>query len=72
VQPQVSYTRTTVTFTWAAGAGRHYRIQFKNTLSEPVWQTLGPDITATTTTASASDPSYGRVPQRFYRIAVVH
>jgi hypothetical protein len=47
-------------------------VQFKHTLSDPDWQTLGSDITATNTTASGSDPRFGGMPQRFYRILVVH
>jgi D-alanyl-D-alanine carboxypeptidase len=68
VQPQVSWTGGTVGFSWPAIPGHRYRVQFKRTLSDPDWQTLGPDITAENQTASASDSGLGGMPQRFYRI----
>jgi hypothetical protein len=71
VQPQVSWTTDAVTFTWTASPGHNYRVQFKNVLSDPAWQTLGADITATNRAASGSDPGFGGAPQRFYRILLV-
>jgi D-alanyl-D-alanine carboxypeptidase len=71
VKPQVTWTGSTVAFTWPATLGRTYRVQFKHTLSDPDWQTLGSDITATSTTASSTDASFGGVSQRFYRIWLV-
>jgi hypothetical protein len=68
VQPQVSWTGGTVGFSWPAIPGHRYQVQFKRTLSDPDWQTLGPDITAENQTASASDSGLGGMPQRFYRI----
>ena len=71
LQPQVSWTGGSVAFTWPASPGHSYRVQIKHALSDPDWQTLGSDIIATDTTASASDPGFGGVPQRFYRIWLV-
>ena len=68
VQPQVSWTNRAVTFNWASRPGLTYQVQFKNTLSDPAWQTLGSNIIATGTTALGSDAAFGDVPQRFYRI----
>ena len=68
VQPQVSWTGGTVGFRWPAIRGHRYQVQFKRTLSDPDWQKLGPDITAEDQTASASDPGFAGMPQRFYRI----
>jgi D-alanyl-D-alanine carboxypeptidase len=68
VQPRVNWTDSTVTFTWPASPGHSYRVQCKQTLSDPDWQTLGSDIIAAGATASGSDASFGGVPQRFYRI----
>ena len=68
VQPQVSWTNKAVTFNWASRPGLTYQVQFKNTLSDPAWQTLGSNIIATGTTALGSDAAFGDVPQRFYRI----
>jgi hypothetical protein len=36
-----------------------------------LWETLGSDITAASTTASGTDPGFGGVPQRFYRILLM-
>jgi D-alanyl-D-alanine carboxypeptidase/D-alanyl-D-alanine-endopeptidase (penicillin-binding protein 4) len=71
VPPQVSWSDSAVTFTWPASPGHSYRVQFKNTLSDPAWQPLGSDITATGMTAAGSDPGFGGAPQRFYRIWLV-
>lgn len=71
VQPQVTWIGGTVGFTWPATPGHSYRVQFKRTLSDPDWQTLGSEITATSTTATSTDASFGGVPQRFYRIWLV-
>ena len=68
VQPQVTWTASTVAFTWPASPGRTYRVQFKRTVSDPDWQTLGSDITAMGTTASGADSDFRGVSQRFYRI----
>ncbi len=70
VRPEVSWTNNAVVFTWAASPGRDYRVQFKDTLSDPTWHTIGSDIIATNTPASGSDPGFGGAPQRFYRIFV--
>jgi len=71
VQPQVTWTTNAVAFTWAASPGHSYRVQFKNALSDPAWQTLGAEVIATNRTASGSDPGFGGVAQRFYRILLV-
>jgi len=56
---------------WNASAGLTYRVQFKTNLDDAVWQTLGPDITATNPIASKADfPA--NAPQRFYRILLVN
>jgi hypothetical protein len=68
VQAQVSWINHAVNFTWAARPGLSYQVQFKDTLSDPAWQTLGSEITATNTTASESDWGFSGVSQRFYRV----
>ena len=72
MRPEVSLTSNTTTFTWAASVGQKYRLQFKNDLSDPQWQTLGSDITATTPTVFTADTSLGTAPQRFYRLVMVN
>ena len=71
VHPQVSWTNSTVTFTWPANPGHSYRVQFKQTLSDPPgkrWARISPPLS---TTASGTDPGFGGVPQRFYRVWLV-
>jgi D-alanyl-D-alanine carboxypeptidase/D-alanyl-D-alanine-endopeptidase (penicillin-binding protein 4) len=68
VQPQVGWTSNIVAFTWAASPGRKYRVQFKNSLSDPAWQTLGGDVAATNTSAAKVDSMPSGVLQRFYRV----
>ena len=72
LQPEVSMTGNIVVFTWPASAGQRYRIQFKESLSDVPWQTLGADITAMGTTVSARDASMGDHSQRFYRVFPVN
>jgi Putative Ig domain len=58
------------TLTWSAISGTTYRVQFKTNITDTTWGDLVPDITATGTTASTSDPSSTN-DMRFYRILVV-
>jgi hypothetical protein len=52
---------------WTALPGRTYRVQYKPTLAAATWTDLLPDITATDSLASATDP-VGSASQRYYRI----
>ncbi len=70
LQP-ASISSTNVTLTWSALSNATFRVQFKDDLSEAVWQTLSPDITATNSSATAVDPNFGSVPRRFYRLLIV-
>jgi hypothetical protein len=55
---------------WNAIAGQTYRLQYKPTLTATNWTDLAPDITATASTASATD-AVGAAPERFYRILLL-
>jgi hypothetical protein len=55
---------------WNAIPGQSYRLQYKPTLAATNWADLPPDITATASTAVATD-TVGSDPQRFYRILVL-
>jgi hypothetical protein len=71
--PQVlktTLTNNTITLTWSASAGLKYRVQYKNTLTDPSWITLSPDVNATATTASKVDTLAGT--NRFYRIILLN
>ena len=70
-QPQISLSNNVVTLTWRGVAGARYRLQFKERLSDPVWQMAGPEIAATQTGVLKVDAVFEDTPQRFYRIEVV-
>jgi D-alanyl-D-alanine carboxypeptidase len=72
VIPEVSLVNGAATFTWMTGAGKKYRLEFKNSLSDPQWQTLGSDILATAATVSTADADLGVASQRFYRLVEVN
>jgi hypothetical protein len=55
---------------WSAIPGQKYRVQYKDNLNDLAWNDLGPEVTATLTTATMSDPP--GVTQRFYRVQVVN
>jgi hypothetical protein len=66
----VSASNDTAVLTWSAIPGTTYRVQYKNDLAEPAWETLGPDVTASDSLATAMDSDLAGIPQRFYRIIV--
>jgi D-alanyl-D-alanine carboxypeptidase len=70
--PQWNLTNNNLTLSWNASAGLTYRVQFKTNLNDVLWQTLGTDVTATSTTCSKLDNSSPGDPQRFYRISLVN
>jgi D-alanyl-D-alanine carboxypeptidase len=70
-QPQISLSNNVVTLTWAAVAGASYRLEFKERLSDPVWQRAGPDITAAQAGMMKVDAVFEGAPQRFYRICLL-
>jgi YD repeat-containing protein len=60
-----------VTVQWQSVAGKTYRLQFKNSLTDPDWTDLAGTVTATGPTAAGMDvPSTGR-PARVYRVILV-
>ena len=59
----------TVAFTWRALAGHLYQAQFTTSLIQTNWTDLAAPITATNTTATASD-IIGADRQRFYRVVL--
>jgi hypothetical protein len=56
------------TLAWSAIAGFTYRLQYKNTLTDPLWLDVPGDIDATNNFASKLDPGAGTNRSRFYRI----
>jgi hypothetical protein len=63
-------TDDSVTLVWNAVAGKTYRVQYKNGLSEATWSDLSGDVTANSATASKIDDTLGSNAQRFYRIVL--
>ncbi len=54
--------------TWPAVPGKSYQVQYKNNLSDPVWQNLNGSVSIAGTNGYASDFAPA-TSQRFYRIA---
>jgi len=63
----VTTTNGNIHLTWSALPGQNYQIQYKTNLSQSTWSNLGGVITATNSTATASD-SIGPDRQRFYQV----
>ena len=63
-------TNGTVSFSWNAGIGSIYQVQFTTNFLTGSWTNLGVTNTATQSTMSASD-SIGTDAQRFYRVVLV-
>lgn len=59
-----------VTLTIPAIAGKTYRVEYKNNLSDFAWSPLGGNRHATAATLTIDD-NIGAQPQRFYRVLVV-
>ncbi len=58
------------TLTWSAIPGGTYRLQYKDTLDNPTWHDIVPDISATASTVTTTDLVNG-ASQRFYRVLLV-
>lgn len=56
---------------WSAVPGKTYRVQFKASVSDPTWNDLAGDITATDATGVKEDASVGAAAQRYYRVLLV-
>jgi hypothetical protein len=61
---------TNILLTWGSISNTTYRVQYKGALDNSAWNALTPDVTATGSTASATDPIAPT--QRFYRILLVN
>ncbi len=68
---EVEYNGGGLTLTWAAQAGRTYRVQYKSDLASPDWIDLPGDINASVETASKTDPATEGDAQRFYRVVLL-
>jgi hypothetical protein len=59
---------TVANVSWHSAPTKHYRLQYKNELSDPVWQAVGSDVTATDVITVQQDPNIGSLDYRFYRV----
>ncbi len=66
----VSVLSNTATAIWNSIAGQTYRLQYKNSLGDPAWRSIVPDIVANGTATSGSD-IVGAITQRFYRVVLL-
>jgi hypothetical protein len=66
----LSLSNGLATLTWTASAGRSYRLQYTESLPATNWLAISPDITASDSTATASD-AVGSSSQRFYRVLLL-
>jgi hypothetical protein len=53
---------------WYSTPNKHYRLQYKNTLSDSAWMAVGSDVQATGSITVQADPSIGPNGERYYRV----
>jgi hypothetical protein len=64
----ITYAPGSVTITWSNAVASHgYQVQYKNTLSDSSWTSIGSSVTATGSTASYTDTT-ATGGTRFYRV----
>jgi hypothetical protein len=66
----VRQSGSSVTFTWSATSNQMYQIQFKASLTQSNWTTVGGTLTASNSTITASEP-IGTNAQLFYRVVLL-
>jgi beta-glucosidase len=64
----ISLTQAGATLRWSASVGAVYRVNYKNSLSDPVWNNGSGDITGSNTTWIWVDVTAPGVSQRFYQV----
>jgi hypothetical protein len=62
----ISRSGSSFTLAWSAAAGQVYQVQFKTDLNQINWTPLGSNLTASSSTLTASDSMTNA--QRFYRV----
>ena len=65
----ISVSNAVALIAWSSTSGAVYRVQYKDNLTNSVWNALTPDLTATGSLTSKSDPIGSA--QRFYRVLLV-
>jgi hypothetical protein len=64
----VEFVGSVANVSWYSTPNKHYRLQYKNTLSDPTWTAVGGDVLATGAITVQSDPNIGANATRFYRV----
>jgi hypothetical protein len=64
----VEFVGSEADVSWYSTANKHYRLQYKNTLSDPAWTAVGSDVLATGSITVQADPNIGSNMQRYYRV----
>jgi hypothetical protein len=64
----VKRSGTTATVFWRTAPGKHYQLQYKNTLLDAAWTDVGSVLAATDFTSSEPDNTIGTNGQRYYRV----
>lgn len=64
----VAFQAGQTTLVWPATPILPSRVQYKDSLNDPVWHDLPSGVSVNGATASVSDPAAGGTPQRFYRL----
>ncbi len=67
----VSVNANGATIGWKAILGRTYRVQFKNSLSDPDWTDLQGDLVADSALVSITDATAGASRERYYRVLLI-
>lgn len=67
----LSVSAAGITMEWNSIPNVGYQLLYKDDLTQPDWQPLGSDLTATNSTAMFSDQSFSGSSSRFYRVRVL-
>jgi hypothetical protein len=59
----------TILLAWSAQSSVRYRVEYKDSLAEPLWKLLS-EVTANSTACSVTDPNPLLRPERYYRLVV--
>jgi hypothetical protein len=63
----IALSDSLVTVTWTSLAGKNYRLQYKENLSDASWTDISPDVSATGTNSTGTN-AVDTAAQRFYRV----
>jgi hypothetical protein len=67
----LAFAPESATLSWRAIVGKRYRVQYKMSLTAPVWTSLAEDVVATNNLAMKVDTTTVGASQRFYRVVML-